>query len=878
MEKRGLSEKEAKKRLGIYGFNEIKEVAFVSPLKILLRQIRKNYVIYLLVIAMIISFFIHKSVTAYALMGIIFLIIITGFVQEYRAEKAIKALKNILMPVSIVIRDGKEQEIPSKEIVPGDIIVLRTGEKIPADCVILKEKDILVNESILTGESKEVSKTELKNKKYSDKNTLFMGSLIVNGKAIVRVVKTGMDTRFGAIARMISTAEKELPLQDKVNKISKQMAIAAVIFSVLTGILIFIVNPTFESMFTDVLILVIALMVSAFPEGFPVVLITTLASGTYRMAQRNAIVNRMSIIETLGETTVICSDKTGTITKGEMTVKKIFTDYEFIEVSGEGYEARGNFQIGRKNLDIKKHEVLNLLINASVMCNDAKIERTGEDRIYKIYGLPTEASLLIMAAKAKVYKDDLEYRRVEEMPFNSERKMMSVLCKFKDKKQIYSKGAPEILLKKCKFIQRNNGVFRLTEREKERILSINEKITSDAFRTLALAYKNIKSFSKDHFEDDLIFLGLVGIEDPPRKEVKESISTCIRAGIKVKMITGDNKETAIAISRRIGLYGKVITGNELDKLSETELSKIVNEISIFSRVRPEHKLKIVKALKINGEIVTMTGDGINDAPALKEAHIGVAMGKNGTDVSREVADLVLRDDNFSTIVTAVKEGRTIFKNIRKFISYQLSCNCAELSILFFGVLLSPFLGWKIPLLLALQILFMNLVTDDLPAITLSFTPYSKDIMEEKPRKKRGILNRSLVYWFVIAGISMAILTLLVFFVTFNIFKQSLEISRTTAMLTLITLEIANAFNFMSFRKRISFRSFFVNKSLFYASIISIAATVLIVYTPLNRIFETVPLRIIDWGVAFLASVFIILIFNLLKNINEKRHLFRLENF
>ncbi len=878
MEKRGLSQEEAEKELEKYGYNEIREIAFVSPFKILLRQIKNNYIIYLLSAAVIISFFVEKYVTAYTILAVIFVIITVGFIQEYKAEKAIKALKNILMPVSIVVRNGKEQEILSKEIVPGDIVLLRTGEKVPADCLILEEKEILVNESILTGESKEVRKTVSKTEKYTDKNVLFMGSLIVNGRAVVKVIRTGMTTKFGAIARMISTAEKELPLQKKINDISKYMAIVAVVFSVLTGVLMFFFNPAAERIFVNILILVIALAVSAFPEGFPVVLVTCLASGVYRMAQRNAIVNRMSIIETLGETTVICSDKTGTITKGEMTVKKIFTDNNFIEVSGEGYEAVGSLQIKGKKVDIEKDRVLDLLVKASVICNDAKIERTGEDKIYKTYGMPTEASLLIMAAKAGVHKEDLEYRRVEEMPFNSARKIMSVLSDFKKKKYVYSKGAPEVVLKKCKFIERNNGIFRLTEREKERILNMNASMTSEALRTLAVAYKNVKTFSKNHFEDELIFLGLVGIEDPPRKEVKESIALCMKAGIKVKMITGDNKETALAISKKIGLSGKVISGDELDKLNEEELSKIVDKISIFSRVKPEHKIKIVKALKINGEIVTMTGDGVNDAPALKESHIGVAMGKNGTDVSREVADLILKDDNFSTIVVAIKEGRTIFKNIRKFISYQLSCNYAELSILFFGVLLAPLLGWQIPLLLALQILFMNLVTDDLPAITLALTPSSNDIMEEKPRKKKQILNKSLVMWFGIAGFSMALMSLFVFFMAFNVFGQGIKVARTTAMLTLICVEIANAFNFMSFRRKIAPRSFFVNKYLFYASIISLAATVLIIYSPLNKIFETAPVGIIDWGVAILASLFIILIFNFLKYLNGKKQIFRLENF
>ena len=879
IEKRGLTDKESKKRLETYGTNEIKDNLVISPIRILFRQVKKNFIVYLLFIAMILSFFVGKSITAYAILGVIILVIFTGFIQEYRAERAIKSLKGMLMPISIVIRDGKEKEVLSKEIVPGDIILLRNGEKIPADCVVIEETELLINESILTGESEEVKKISVKDEKdYSEKNLLFMGTFVVNGKCLAKVMHTGMNTKFGSIASMISTAEKELPLQNKINKISKYMAVVAIVFSALTGLFMILGKSPSENVYIEAFILMIALAVSAFPEGLPVVLTTALASGVHKMAQKNAIVNRMSIIETLGETTVICSDKTGTITKGEMTVKKIFQDNQLVEVSGAGYEGNGDFLIHNRKINLKKENVLNDLVKCAVLCNDSKIERTGEDKIFHIIGTPTEASLLIMAAKADIYQEDMKYKRVEEIPFNSERKIMSVLCKSDEGNFVYSKGALEFLLKKCKYTQRNEGVFTLTERERKKILEANKEMTSDCLRTLAFAYKQVKTFSKDHFEEELIFLGLVGMEDPPREEVKESILLCMGAGIKVKMITGDNKETALAISKRIGLRGRVIEGEDLDKMTEVELSKIVSEIVIFARVKPEHKLMIVKALKMNGEIVTMTGDGVNDAPALKEAHIGVAMGKNGTDVSREVADLTLKDDNFATIVMAIREGRTIFKNIRKFATYQLSCNYAELMILFIGVLLAPFFGWQIPLLLALQILFMNLVTDDLPAITLALTPSSQDIMEEKPRKKKEILNKSLIIWLAIAGTSMAIITLSVFFVSFNILHQGIEFARTTALLSLICLEIANAYNFMSFRHKVSFESLRVNKYLFYASIASITATIAVIYTPLNKVFGTVPIGVIDWIIGIVSAVIIILIFNLLKGLNEKNKFLKLEHF
>ena len=859
---KGLSQKEANKRLEEYGPNEIKELLHISPFQILLRQIKKNFIIYLLFIAALLSFFVGKSITGYVIFVIITIVIGVGFFQEYKSERAIRALKQMIMPISIIIRDGEEIEIPSQEIVPGDIIVLRTGEKIPADCIVLEAKELQVNESILTGESKEIKKFALKSKKeHKNKNLIFMGTYIVNGRCIAKVLHTGMNTEFGKIAGMISKAEKELPLQKKVNNIAKYLAFVAIAVSFLTGSIMLIRSVPFSyDILVEVLIVVIALSVSAFPEGFPVVLISTLASGVYKMAKKNAIVNRMSIIETLGETTIICADKTGTITKGEMTVKQMVAGDKFFDITGVGYETTGDFLYNGQKIDVQKNIPLKLLLKTAVLCNDAKIERKGTDKEYDIRGTPTEASLLIMSAKGGIFREDLQFIRKEEIPFSSERKIMSVLCKEKQKNYVYSKGAPEILIKKCKFMQIGGNIIELNKKEKEKILDFNKKLTSKKFRVLALAYKETSSFKKNHFEEDLIFLGLVALEDPPREEVKAALKTCKDAGIKVKMITGDNKETAIEIAREIGLKKRgILIGEEIDKLTDEELSKIVNKVTIFARVKPEHKLRIVKALKQNGEIVAMTGDGVNDAPALKEAHIGIAMGKNGTDVAREVADLTLKDDNFATIVSAVREGRTIFNNIQKFITYQLSCNYAELFIIFFGILI----GLPLPLL-ALQILFMNLVTDNLPAISLSFNPYSHDVMEMKPRRKSNILNKKLIVLLVIAGSIMGLLTLGVFYFTLNVLKQDIIIARTTALLTLIFFEIANAFNFRSFRKGVLNRSPFVNKYLIYASIISVLATLAIVYTPLNNIFETAPIPLSNFLIAIGVSLSIIIVFDVWK--------------
>ena len=875
---KGLTKKEAEKRLEKYGLNEIKDISKTTPLKILLRQIKSNFMVYLLAVAMFISFFVGKSVTAYTILVIIFMVISVGFIQEYRSEKTISALKNMLVPVSIVIRDGKEQEIQSAIIVPGDIILLRNGEKIPADCLLIEEKELRVNEAVLTGESKEVSKKIGSEKKCSDENLVFMGTYIVNGRCAAKVMHTGMNTKFGKIAGLISSTEKELPLQKKVNKIAKYMVFLAIIISVLTG-LIMLSRSTLlnEEAILGILILVIALAVSAFPEGFPVVLITTLATGAHHMAKKNAIVNRMSIIETLGETTVICSDKTGTITKGEMTVKRIFANNTFYEITGTGYEGKGDFLHNHKKIDANNEPTLRNLIYNAVLCNDSIIERTGEDMEFRTIGSPTESALLIMGVKAGLFKEDIKFKRVQEIPFNSERKMMSVLCEINKEKVVYSKGALEYLIKKCKFIQKNKKISVLSDLEKKKILEYNKDMASNSLRTIAFAYKKLNTSTKDHFEDDLVFLGCAGMEDPAREGVKEAIGQCYSAGIKVKMITGDNKETALSIAKEIGLHGKIMEGIELDNLSDDELTKIIGTITIFARVNPEHKLKIIKALKSNGEIVTMTGDGVNDAPALKEAHIGIAMGKNGTDVSRSVADLTLKDDNFSTIVSAVSEGRTIFKNIRKFSTYQLSCNFAELLILFIGVLLSPFLGWQIPILLALQILFMNLVTDNLPAITLGLNPSSNDSMMEPPRKNSEILNKKLFVLLLFTGSLLTVLVLSSYFLAFNVFGETHEYARTVALFSLIGLEIASAFNFRSYRKGVLNRGLMVNPYLVYASVISLIATFVIIYSPLNKVFETVPLGIDGLLIVAVLSLSLALIFDLLKYVNNKKKFFDIEH-
>ncbi len=867
MEQKGLTEQEIQQRRAHYGLNELKEVGRIAPWKVLLRQIKNNFIIYLLAVAAILSFGVGKSVTAYTIVAVISLVIILGFIQEYRAEQAVASLRRMITPLSIVIRDGRQKEVPSSELVPGDIVILRNGERIPADCLLLEGIELRMNEAILTGESGEVTKRPAQHAQdRAPEAQLYMGTFIVNGRAIARVVNTGMTTKFGQIANLISTEEKELPLQKKLNRIAKYMASVAIIFSLLTGMVFLLRNtPITNEVFVEALIIVIALSVSAFPEGLPVVLITTLSSGAYRMAKKNAIVNRISIIETLGETTVICSDKTGTITKGEMTVKKVYAAGAIYEVGGSGYSADGAFSLNGKNINPSSNHALEMLCKTAVACNDASITHTGTGSDFSTLGTPTEVALLVMAAKGGFSVEHLDPQRKTEIPFNSERKMMSVLATVKGEDYVFTKGAPEIVLTRCNAIAKAEGVVPLTSKDKAHILDITRTFNEGAFRTLALAYKEIpSSLSKENFEEKCVFIGLAAMEDPPREEVAQALKTCAQAGIMVKMITGDNKETALSIARQIGLAQTILVGSQLDDLTDEELVTRVQETTIFARVRPEHKLRIISALKRNGEIVTMTGDGVNDAPALKASHIGVAMGKAGTDVSRAVADLTLKDDNFSTIVAAVAEGRTIFNNMRKFVAYQLSCNYAEIMIIFLGILI----GLPLPLL-AIQILFMNLVTDDIPAITLGLNPSSRDVMLKQPRRKSQIITRETISMVILTGTIMGLGTLGVFFYALESMNRSVEEARTLALVTLIFFEIANAFNFRSFRKTVLTRNPLANPYLVIASIISIIATVAIIYTPLSGAFETVPLMWSDWLLALIPSCMVLLLFDIFKKLNEK---------
>lgn len=865
----GLSTQQANKKLLEVGYNELTEQKKASPLTILLRQVKGNFVLYLLIFSAILSLLVGKVVTTYVIFFVISLVIIVGFVLEYKAEKAIEALKKMVQEFSLVLRDGKEIEIPSRELVPGDIILLQSGKKIPADAVILEANNLHVNEAVLTGESQEVEKQALGSSENSeDINKVFMGTFVVNGKCIAKVIHTGMSTKFGGIAHMISSSEKDLPLQEKINHITKYMIFVSLTFSFLTGLLMFMRSDSLTySVIAEILIVVIALSVSAVPEGLPVVLVTTLANGAMRMAKRNAIVNRMSVIGTIGETTVICSDKTGTITKGEMTVKKVFTSGSMYDVTGDGYEHNGEVVINNQKAVWSEDHSFNFLLQTAVLNNDAKVQRKEGENTYLVSGTPTEASLLIFAEKAGLQIDTLPNKRIEEIPFSSTRKMMSVLS---EDGNIYVKGAPEMILQHCSRIQIGEKIVNLDSKHKSEIIKNMQSLANQAYRTLALAYK-VHGTHKQYQETDLIFLGLVGIEDPPREEVKHAVATSLAAGIKVKMITGDNPDTAFAIATQIGLTGNIVEGKEIDALSDDELAYAIKDVVVFARVRPEHKVRIVKALKKNGELVAMTGDGVNDAPALKESHVGIAMGIAGTDVSRSVADITLKDDNFATIVAAIKEGRGIFSNIQTFVSYQLSVNMAQLFIIFIGVLLGPYLGWQIPLFVALQILFVNLITDSLPAIALGLIPADSEVMKRKPVRS-GILTLQLTVFIILIGVTTGLVVLATFFLFHDHFNLPHEEARSLAFVSFILMAIVNAFNFRTLRSSVFSHLHVKNNYLVIASLISLLATLVVIYTPIRRYFELVPLTFEDWMVAFLAAFAITTFFEVIKFFHRKLYI------
>lgn len=864
----GLTPQEAQQRLKKFGYNELKEKKRVTSFQIFLRQFKDIFVIMLLV-ATAISFLIGETVDAITIAVIVILNSVVGFIQEYRSEKAMEAMKKLTAPKARVIRDGNETMVDAREIVPGDIVLLEAGDRVPADGRLIETVDLKADEAVLTGESTDVTKNLCVVKKEAPiadrKNSVFMATHMTYGRGKAVITATGMKTEFGKIAEMVQTMEtEESPLKQKLERFAKKLgiiivALAAVIFALELYEIFVLMTPTGDVIASvlDAFEVSIALAVSAVPEGLPAIVTVSLALGARELARRNAILRKLSSAETLGATTVICSDKTGTLTKGEMTVRKIHVNGKTFEVTGAGYEPKGEFLLDGNPVSLKENPELELMLKANTLNSNANYDGK------RVLGDTTEGALIVAASKAGITKKEAEetYPRVHEVPFTSERKRMTTVHKTPEGKLIaYMKGAPEMVIERSTHILKNGKAAKLTAEEKKEILAINEQMAKEALRVLGAAYKDlpgdtaIEKCDEEDYESDLVFLGLAGMIDPPRAEAKEANARCREAGIKTIMITGDHKLTAVAIAKEIGMLhsDRVLTGVELDELDDAEFERVVEEVSVYARVSPEHKLRIVKALKSKGEIVAMTGDGVNDAPALKQADIGVAMGITGTDVTREAADIVLADDNFATIVNAVEGGRNIYDNIRKFSFFLLRSNFDELLVIGSFALL----GLELPLT-AGMILWINLVTDGGPALALTMDPPEKDVMQRAPRDpKEGILHgriASILATFVTQFLG----TGLVFFLAFYVWGRPIEEARAMAFVQATLQELVIVWNCRSERRGAHKLSFTSNKFLLGAVVVSAILTVLIPYTGL---FGTAPLTLIDWLIVipFALSGFLIL--------------------
>jgi Ca2+-transporting ATPase len=780
--------------------------------------------VYILIAAFGISIFLGEQIDAAVIGVILVLIAISGFIMEYRAEKAIEALKKMASLKAIVIRDNKEHSIDAINLVPGDVVVLETGEKVPADARIIEAVNLQTQEAALTGESTPVKKEDVVLKEKTSMadqiNMVFSGTIVTAGRAKAVITQTGMKTEIGKIAEMIAEAKPEpTHLQKNLDRLGKWIGWAVIVIAIIVFIAGMLKG---ELKLLEMFIFAVALAVAAIPEGLPAVVTICLALGVQRMVKRNALIRKLPSVETLGSTTVICTDKTGTLTCNQMTVKKIYVNSKEIEVTGSGYATEGIFKVGKK---IMNPNSFSRLLQIGSLCNDAKF--SGKELI----GDPTEGALIVSAEKAGIKKNYLEhnYPRMGELGFSSERKRMSTFHKINGKKTVLCKGAPDVILELCDRILVNGEIKRLGRLEKKKILEFNEKFSNEALRVLGFAYKESSTLN----EKDMVFVGLQGMIDPPRPDVKDAIAKCKKAGIKIVMITGDYIGTAKAIGKEIGLEGKAITGQELDEIKN--LSAKVEGIGIYARVDPRHKVKILDALKKKGHVVAMTGDGVNDAPALKEADIGVSMGITGTDVAKEASDMILTDDNFSSIVNAVEEGRGIYDNIKKFVNYLLSANVGEVLVIFLSIVM----GMGAPLI-AIQILWINLVTDGLPALALGVDPASPRIMERKPRNpKQHILTKNTTLNILVVGILMSIACLVLFK---KYYLVDLIKAQTVVFTTLVVLEIARVYMIRS-QYNIGV---FSNKFLILAILSSMLLHLIVLYTPLNVFFKTVPLGITEW--------------------------------
>lgn len=831
---KGLSADEAARRLQQYGRNAIEEAHHVSLFRIFLEQFASP-IVWILLAAMFISGFVREWADFGVIGAIVLLNAVLGCVQEYRAEEAIEALQRMVSLKARVLRDGRVQEINAAEVVPGDIVVLETGDKVPADLRLVEVLNLFTQEAALTGESTPVGKNSEVLRDHlavaDQHNMAFSGTVVTNGHGKGVVVGTGMQTEIGKIAKLIKETEHEpTPLQKKLASLSKLLGIIVV----LIAIVVFTAGVVHGLPMFEMFLASVALAVAAIPEGLPATVTVALAVGVQRMARRNALIRKLPSVETLGACTVICSDKTGTLTHNQMTVRNVYANQESIAVSGTGYGSEGRFA--------RDPSQFGLLLKIGALNNNASVQQ--EKGEWKVIGDPTEAALIVSARKAGIDVGRLgkQLPRIKEIEFTSERKIMTTLHKSGGKLFVFTKGAPEVIVKLCTRQFVHGKIARFSRADAENVLGASEAYANKALRVLGFAYKEVKPGSKESLEKDLVFVGLQAMIDPPRSEVRQAIEKCKTAGIRVVMITGDHFSTARAIARELGIEGKAITGVDLDHL--TDLSSQVEEIGVYARVNPAHKIRIVEALQERGHVVAMTGDGVNDAPALKKADLGIAMGITGTDVAKEASAMVLADDNFASIVRAVEEGRVIFDNITKFVEYLLSSNMGEVLTLFIGILL----GWPLPVT-ALMILWINLVTDGAPALALGVDPPEPGVMQRPPRKvQENIVNRQRGAMIMLIGILMMLGTLFVF--DFAEPEINLAKAQTMAFTTLMLFQMFNVLNQRSENDSLFAIGVFTNHWLWLAILASVGLQFVVLYVPFfQNLFGTVALGPKDWLVS-----------------------------
>ncbi|MCS6993345.1 MAG: cation-translocating P-type ATPase [Anaerolineales bacterium] len=857
----GLTETEAQQRLTEYGPNELQAARRISPWEILLEQF-KNILILILLGATAISLFLGHGIESIVIAIIVLFAVGLGFIQEYRAERAIEALKQMAAPTASVLREGEEIKLPARDLVPGDVVLLHTGDRVPADGRLLEAVNLQVEEAALTGESVPVEKhihpLERGDLPIGDRrNMVYAGTSITYGRGRMLVTATGMQTEFGKIAQMLQEVETtRTPLQQNLDKVGTALARAAfVVVAIIVALGLLRGQP-----FIEMLIFGIALAVAVVPEALPAVVTISLAIGVQKMVRRHALIRRLPAVETLGSTSVICSDKTGTLTRDEMTARRLYCAGERIDITGAGYVPEGQFLCNGQACASPSQPALRLL-TAAALCADTRLIRH-PNGTWDIKGDPTEGALVVAAAKAGLWKETLEAEqpRVDEIPFSSETKRMTTLHRTNGTLTAYAKGAPEVILQSCDFVLLEDGVHPLHTSARQEILTRAQEMAQDALRVLGVAFK--PHATRETAETGMTFLGLVGMIDPPRAEARDAIAVCAQAGIQPVMITGDHPVTAAAVARELGLLnngGRVVTGAELDVMSDTDLTRDVENIRVYARVSPAHKLRVVTAWQTRGHIVAMTGDGVNDAPALKKADIGVAMGITGTDVTKEAAAMTLTDDNFASIVAAVEEGRGVFGNIKKYLMYLLSSNIGEIGLMAGSALL----GLPLPLT-AVQILYVNLATDGLPALALSVDPPESDLMKRKPRDpKTGIFTRPVVTLMILGGVWSTLVNLGLFTWALET-GRGLEHAMTMTFVSLVLIQFFKAYNFRSDRHSI-FNRPFQNKWLNLAVLWELLLLMLIVYLPfLHEPFSTYALSASDWLIVAGLAVTVVPVLELAK--------------